>query len=507
MAPDTNGEVERLTAELAEAETRAQEAAAVKRTFLRNMSHELRTPLNAIIGYSDILLEEAEDLDEEREIFVTDLEKIRMSGRNLLTLVNDVLDMSKIEAGDSELYYEEVDLRELLFDIAHAVGDAVEHGRNELHVELDPALRTMFTDRTKVRQVLLELVRNAARFTQDGHIHVAVESLDDGPEAMVSIVVRDDGQGIAQSELESIFHSFRQADDSTTREHDGAGLGLALCREFCHSLRGELTVESRVGEGTEFTVTIPLVSSTTRIEEISPMDLLDLWASIEQEVHDAPTLEQAAQALAVAFHTRLSDSTVLARVFVTADLAELPADTRRFVKAKAERLGGAGQLQNSTPVLTLLGTCGVDPEWSNRHLSEDHAGIPLISAEFVQNIPMMSALLKDLGLPLDWMERNSSSLIQRTIGESAGLFFVENAALATDDQGRKIIPAQDFVNDHGVGSVFGLSGAYAGDEILVVIAFCSEQFPKAVAERFLPLLGLFKGGTSELVADGRIFRG
>ena len=446
MASNRDGEVERLIAELAEAEARAEEAVAVKRTFLRNMSHELRTPLNAIIGYSDMLLEEAEDLEDEREIFITDLAKIRNSGRNLLTLVNDVLDMSKIEAGDIELYYEEVEIGELLFDVAHSVREAVQQGGNELAIDVDPAVRTMFTDRTKVRQVLLELLRNAARFTRDGHIEVAVRALDDGPEALVSVVVGDDGQGIADSDLESIFHSFRQADDSTTREHDGAGLGLALCREFCHSLRGELTVKSRVGEGAEFTVTIPLVTSTTRIEEVSPMDVLDLWASVEAQIHEAATLEQAAQALATALHTRLSDSTVLARVFVTADLADLPEDTKRLVEAHAERLGGARELRASTPVLTLIGTFGVKPEWADRHRSAGHAGIPLISAEFVESIPMMSALLKDVGLPLGWMERNSSSLIQRTIGESAGLFFVENAALATDDQDRKIIPAQDFVN-------------------------------------------------------------
>ena len=506
MRSDRDEELERLSAELAAARALAEEASAVKRTFLHNMSHELRTPLNAIIGYSDILLEEAADLDDG-DVFVTDLEKIRNSGRNLLSLVNDVLDMSKIESGDSRLYYEKVDVGELVLDVAHSVRGHVEQGGNQLTVELDPAVHTMFTDRTRVRQILLQLLHNASKFTNDGRIHLAVTLIDDSREARLSVVVRDDGAGIAEDDLERIFHAFRQVDGSTTREQDGAGIGLALCREFCRSLRGELSVKSREGEGSEFTVTLPFVSPATRIEEISAMDIMDLWASVESNVNAATSLEQAAQALAITLHAHLSESTVLIRVFVTADLASLPDDIARFVKGLADRSGVADGLLDSTQVLSLIGSCGIHPEWDDRRRSESHMGIPLISADFVDDIPMISSLLKDLGLPLDWMEHRSSDVIQRTIGQSAGLFYVENAALATDDRGRKIIPAQDFVNEHRVESVFGISGAYSGDEILVVIAFCTEQFPKAVAERFLPLLSLFKSGTAELVSEGRIFAG
>ena len=505
MTSERPDEIERMSAALAEAEARAEDASSVKRTFLRNMSHELRTPLNAIIGYSDMLLEEARDLGDDGDLFVTDLAKIRDSGRGLLTLVNDLLDMAKIEAGDWDLYYEEVDVGELLLDVVHSARDQIESGGNQLTVELDPAVPTMITDRTKVRQTLLELLRNAAKYTRDGHVHVAVSAIDEASEPSLAMTVRDDGAGIAEDDLESIFHTFRQVDDSTTREHDGAGLGLALCREFCRSLRGELDVRSRLGEGSEFIMTLPVVSPATRIEEITPMDILDLWAGVESEVAAASTLEQAAQALATALHTCLRHSAILTRVFVTADLAILPDDITRFVETQADRSGATDQLHGSTPVLSLIGTHGDDPRWNDRHHSEAHAAIPLISADFVNDIPMISSLLKDLGLPLDWMEHKSSNVIQRTIGQGAGLFFVENAALATDDQGRKIIPAQDFVNDHGVESVFGISGAYSGDEILVVIAFCTEQFPKAIAERFLPLVSLFKSGTGALVSAGRIF--
>ena len=166
-----------------------------------------------------------------------------------------------------------------------------------------------------------------------------------------------------------------------------------------------MTVQSREGVGSEFTLLLPLVSSGTRIEEVSPMDVLDLWAGAESEISAATSLEQAAQALATAMHSHLSESTVLTRVFVTADLASLPDDVGSFVNALADRSDVPGGLRDSTPVLSLLGTSGVESQWNDRRRSEGHAGIPLISAEFVDDIPMIPDLLKDPGLPLDWMEQ------------------------------------------------------------------------------------------------------
>ncbi len=502
---DRDAELELLRTRLADAESRADEADAVKRTFLLNMSHELLTPLNAIIGYSDMLREEAEDLGEDGEVFVADLEKIGTSGRNLLSLVSEVLEMSKIESGDTEVHFEEVDLEELIADVANSVAAHVAVQNNELILQINPAISLMFTDKSMVRQTLLELVRNASRFTADGRIEVIAEVADLRDDAAVSIMVRDSGEGIDPTEIEHIFGSFRQVDSTTTREQDGAGLGLALCRDFCRRLRGDLTVRSTPGKGSEFTVILPVTSSLTRIEEILPMEILDLWANVEPELQAATSLEEAAQVLASGLHTRLSESTVLVRVFVTVDMAEVPDGVRNFVTALADTAQVADDLHDSTRVLSLVGTSGSESDWNDRRLSQDHSGIPLISGEFVEGIPMMSSLLGALGLPLDWMEQDKANVVQQTIGQSAGLFFVESAALATDDQGRKIIPAQDFVNHYGVRSVFGLGCAYPGDEILVVIVFCTEQFPKAVAERFLPLLTLFKGATAWLLSEGRIF--
>jgi nitrogen-specific signal transduction histidine kinase len=502
---DKDTELELLKTLLAAAEARAEEAEAVQRTFLLNMSHELLTPLNAIIGYADMLREEAQDIGEDGKVFVTDLEKIATSGRNLLSLVSDVLDMSKIESGDMEVHLEQVDLHELLTDVGHSIKERVEGRNNELVIHVDPSVPLMFTDRTMVHQTLLELVRNASRFTRDGRIDVIAEVVGMADGAQVAVLVRDSGLGIDNRELEHIFDSFRQVDSTTTREQDGAGLGLALCREFCRRLRGDLTARSTPGEGSEFTVTLPITSSVTGIEEVLPMDVLDFWASVEPEIHAATTLEGAAQALATGLHTRLSESTVLIRVFVTVDLAEVPDEIRSFVTGIADASAATDGLHDSTQVLSLVGTSGREPGWDDRRRSQEHSGIPLISAEFIEDIPMISSLLRAVGLPLDYMDPEKAKVIQQTIGESAGLFFVESAALDTDHLGRKIIPAQDFVNDYGVRSVFGLSGAYSGDEILVVIVFCTEQFSKAVAERFLPLVTLFKGATASLLSEGRIF--
>ena len=384
----------------------------------------------------------------------------------------------------------------------HLIGEDI-----DVVFHLDENLDLVSADASLLEQVVLNLVVNAAHAIEEGQVAnntIALSTATDA-DGNVVIMVRDSGEGIDPTELEHIFGSFRQVDSTTTREQDGAGLGLALCRDFCRRLRGDLTVRSTPGKGSEFTVILPVTSSLTRIEEILPMEILDLWANVEPELQAATSLEEAAQVLASGLHTRLSESTVLVRVFVTVDMAEVPDGVRNFVTALADTAQVADDLHDSTRVLSLVGTSGSESDWNDRRLSQDHSGIPLISGEFVEGIPMMSSLLGALGLPLDWMEQDKANVVQQTIGQSAGLFFVESAALATDDQGRKIIPAQDFVNHYGVRSVFGLGCAYPGDEILVVIVFCTEQFPKAVAERFLPLLTLFKGATAWLLSEGRIF--
>ncbi len=240
----TEKELERV-AQAAEAANRA------KSIFLANMSHELRTPLNAIIGYSEILKEEAEDLGYVE--VNSDLDKIRSAGHHLLNLINDILDISKIEAGRMDLYIEFFDIPLLIDEVVNTIQPLVEKNKNTLKVVYEPIGR-MEADITKVRQVLLNLLSNAAKFTENGTITLRATVEDD---SYIVLTVSDTGIGIATEQLETIFEAFTQADVSTTRKYGGTGLGLAIGQRFCQMMGGKITVKSECGVGSEFTVILP----------------------------------------------------------------------------------------------------------------------------------------------------------------------------------------------------------------------------------------------------------
>lgn len=242
-----------------------------------------------------------------------------------------------------------------------------------------------------------------------------------------------------------------------------------------------------------------------RIEQSTSSTAGELWGAIESPVKQASALEKAAQELAREFHTRFAESVVVARVFVTVPFESLPASNKEFVRGLAESAGGAAELKPATPVLSLIGTHGHEGEWNDRKKSKGHVGIPLISAAFVGAIPMIARLIKELGVPLEWVDRHDSEMIIRTMGTSAGLFFVDDAGKATDHQGRKIIAAQDFVSSYDVKSVFGIGGAYTSGQILVVVVFCRDTLSRATAERFLALTNLFISQTSGLAEPAKVF--
>jgi DNA-binding response OmpR family regulator len=246
-------DLERKNAELDTALMRAEEATRAKSLFLANMSHELRTPLNAILGYSEMLMEEAEDLGQKT--FVPDLKKIHGAGRHLLSLIDDILDLSKIEAGKVELFYEPIAVIDLVEEVQHLVLPLVRQKGNQLAVDPGEGLGLMEADVTKLRQVLFNLLSNASKFTEAGTVTLAVRQVDD---SRIVFTVADTGIGMSAEQVGKLFQDFTQADASTTRKYGGTGLGLAISKRFCEMMGGDIEVTSTPGVGSTFTVRLPL---------------------------------------------------------------------------------------------------------------------------------------------------------------------------------------------------------------------------------------------------------
>jgi len=233
----------------------AEEANQAKSLFLANMSHELRTPLNAVIGYSEMLQEEATDAGAGD--LVPDIEKIHTAGKALLSLVNDVLDLSKIEAGKMELYLETFDVAPTIEDVTTTVEPLVDKKGNTLDVHVAPDVGAMRADLTKVRQSLFNLLSNAAKFTEHGTITLeAARTAMDGRD-WLTFRVSDSGIGMTTEQMEKLFQPFTQADASTTRKFGGTGLGLTITRRLCQMMGGDITVESTAGQGSTFTIMLP----------------------------------------------------------------------------------------------------------------------------------------------------------------------------------------------------------------------------------------------------------
>jgi PAS domain S-box-containing protein len=230
-----------------------EKASRLKSEFLASMSHELRTPINAVLGYTSLMREEIYgELTEKQR---TGLDKINTASQHLLDLINDILDLSKIEAGKMPVHVEAVSLRHVLAELAEAVEPLVREKQLEFRLEAPPRSLTLETDRTKLKQILLNLLSNAVKFTARGTITLATEPLGD---AGVRIMVRDTGIGIKEEDLEKIFDDFRQVDQSRTREYGGTGLGLSITRKLIALLAGTIAVDSRYGEGSCFAVDLPL---------------------------------------------------------------------------------------------------------------------------------------------------------------------------------------------------------------------------------------------------------
>ena len=245
----------RAEEELRIAKEAAEQASLAKSTFLANMSHELRTPLNAILGYGEMLQEEARDLGQD--YMITDLRKIHAAGKHLLNLINDILDLSKIEAGKMELFLESAEIAPLVRDVVTTIQPLVEKRDNALEIRCPDSLGSMRCDVTKLRQALFNLLSNACKFTDRGTITLTVSRGPGRGREEISFAVEDTGIGMTPEQLGKLFQAFSQADASTTRKYGGTGLGLAISRKFCQMMGGEIEVESQHGKGTTFTVRLP----------------------------------------------------------------------------------------------------------------------------------------------------------------------------------------------------------------------------------------------------------
>lgn len=264
LTQEKTHQLEQTSTELRIAMAETERATKAKSVFLANMSHELRTPLNAILGFSEMILEDLEEAGVDEEM-LADVQKIHRAGQSLLALVNDVLDISKIESGKMDVYVESINISALLNDVINTVTPLAEKNHCPLQLEQDESLTStnFYADFTKVRQILLNLMSNAIKFGENGKIVLQVKYRDN----YFEFYVKDNGIGISADKLHTLFQAFTQADSSTTRKYGGTGLGLTICKEFAELMGGSIEVESEVGKGSCFIVKIPAHVETIATEK------------------------------------------------------------------------------------------------------------------------------------------------------------------------------------------------------------------------------------------------
>lgn len=247
-----------------------------KSQFLANMSHELRTPLNAILGYSDMIEEEARGVGQTET--AEDAKKIQSAGKHLLSLINGILDLSKIEAGRMDLHLEQFDVHDLVAEVGDTIAPLVAKNGNHFRSVCDAKVDSMCADMTKLRQILFNLIGNACKFTEQGQITLSVAAIQQESEPWIVMEVADTGIGMSAAQMARLFEPFTQADASTTRKYGGTGLGLAISRRFCQLMGGDITVQSEIGKGAQFTVRLPLTVRLPSSVSLEPPQVVETAA-------------------------------------------------------------------------------------------------------------------------------------------------------------------------------------------------------------------------------------
>ncbi len=372
---------------LQEAQVAAEEASRTKSAFLANMSHELRTPMNAIIGYSEILLEEAEE--EGQDAIIPDLNKIRSAAKHLLSLINDILDLSKIEAGKMTSYCERIDIAAMIGEVESTVFPLVQKNQNQLEIILSPDIGTMHSDLTKIRQTLFNLLSNASKFTEKSQIQLRVERYTEQGTEWIRFAVQDHGIGMTPVQVGRLFQAFSQADDSTTKKYGGTGLGLAISRMFCQLLGGDITVVSTPGEGSTFTVVLPVEAPK---EDVPATDTAPATSAVSSETKDT------ARALVLVI-----DDDVDARTLLQRKLEKIGYE----VLCAADGIEGMALARSRTPDAITLDVMmpGKDGWTVLSELKADPltSSIPIIMVSMLQNSEMGYALgaVEYLTKPID----------------------------------------------------------------------------------------------------------
>ena len=381
------------------ARLQSEEANRAKSAFLANMSHELRTPMNAIIGYSEILIEESGEMESDE--IEQDLEKILSSAKHLLGLINDVLDLSKVEAGKMSIYLEPVHLRGLIDDVIVTLKPLADKNRNQLVVDLDGIGDDyVTTDATRLKQIILNLASNACKFTREGTVSISLKLEQEAKaKCLLVVAIRDSGIGMTDEQVNRLFEDFSQADVSTTREYGGTGLGLSLSRRFCRMMGGDIAVESVKDEGSTFTVTLPVEVATTSSEESDASKRSSMPDSSAVVSCDLESRQQLIRARVLLIDDDNNNSEILRRFLLNDGFEVMHSSSINEGFAKASQCA---------PELVI-----VDIEHSSLH------GIDLLAklknSDFLSSIPVVMVNMKDqielsyllgatacLQRPIDW---------------------------------------------------------------------------------------------------------